>query len=235
MIENLYNVTYNLYSYEQTGRTNIGGVEKTAVFKSSAPAYYTYIRGGEQYKFGKNNVIAKFRLFCAKTNIKSTDIINIQNLWFNIIGIDPCSKFEHHYEVTLSAIYPQNIQQESGWTWGEQNPIIETAEEWNWYLKETNIPATTTGIWGEMEITSMQQVVSPVKDSGYTGNKYIELSFDDYDTCLHNSGQKIWWRGSVTIFNHADDEVIGPVWTAYTVGSTVNTNLRYLQIMCGIY
>ena len=55
-------------------------------------------------------------------------------------------------------------------------------------------------------------------------------ALDDYDICTHNSGHKIWWRGSNTSFAQ-DNAVIA--WTLYA--GTVSTGLRFLQVRCGIY
>ena len=233
-IQDLYNCTFNLYSYEETGRNDLGGIEKTAVFKSSQRGYYTYLRGGEQYKFGKNNVIAKYRLFCDELNIKSTDIVQIQNLWFNIKSIDPCSNFAHHYEITLRAVSTQDIIQETGWTWGEQFPIKELPEVWTtWKYKESNVMADNDGIWGRLLVTGTKQFVSPVKDVGWIGTKYIELSYDDYAHGSSNSGKKICWRGSNVLFAQDSNEIVGPVWTLYS--NTVLTDFRYLQVKASIY
>ena len=231
MLENLYNVIFNLYSYDQTSRNNIGGIEKTAIFKSSQSAYYTYLRGGEQYKFGKNNVVAKYRLFCQPIEVNSSDLVQIQNLWFRIVAIDPCSNFDHHLEITLKALGSQSIVVESGWTWGEEHPLIELPESWKlWTFAGTMNEATNTGAWGELEVRAVNNFVSPVKDSVWVGNKYISLSYDDYNTCGHNSGRIVSWRGSNTIFSQ--DDVVIP-WILYS--GELATSLRYLQVRCGIY
>lgn len=228
---------FDLYSDTYASKDKRGYVSRTVLLKqSNVPAYVTYLKGREQKVFGGTNLKATHWLYCNPIDgLKSTDKVKINGSFYDILFIYNAKKpgQQNHFELYLLGIQnPQNYVIQFGTTWGEEHPTLTLPEQWNWYLKGTNTPATITGIWGEMEITSLQQVVSPVKDLDI-GNKNIKLTYDDYSTCSHNSGQKIWWRGSDTIFDHADNEVIGPVWQLY--GGEFATGFRYIQTMCSIY
>ena len=111
-IEDLYNSVYSLYSDEITGRDAIGGLTRGLVLKqANIPCYITYLAGQEQYTpYGKNNIIADYRLFCGAIEVKSTDIVRIidedGDNQYNILYIDSCDDIDppHHFEIDLLLI-----------------------------------------------------------------------------------------------------------------------------------
>ena len=120
----------------------------------------------------------------------------------------------------------------NGWTWGEENPITTSPEEWTqWKYIESATVAKNTGIWGELELEPVVQFVSSVKDTGGYRQKKVTLSYDDY--AIGTGSGLIYWRGSNTPFAQSSDEITGPVWQLYS--DYFNTNFRYLQarVECG--
>lgn len=109
-IQDLYNSIFSLYSDELSVRDNIGGVTRILSLKQgNIPCYITYIGGQEQYTpYGKNNVIADYRLFCDPIEVKSTDVVRIVDddgdNQYNILYIDDCDDLQHHFEIDLLLI-----------------------------------------------------------------------------------------------------------------------------------
>jgi len=107
-IQDLYNTTFDLYSYEQTSRTNIGGVNKSTVLKQAGiPCYETELNEDTFYQYGKTNVQADHRIFCdLLANIKSSDKIYCYGtgFWYDILFIDYCNMMEHHVEIYCKTI-----------------------------------------------------------------------------------------------------------------------------------
>ena len=234
MFTSILNTSFDLYSNEITSSTAIGGQIRTLTLKQATiPCYFTYLTGAEKNLYGKRNIKADYRLFADLLDIKSTDIVLVDSKYYNVSFINQSGlQLDHHLELLLIAVKsPQDIALESGWTWGEQNPSPEIAESWEtWTYLNSTTEARNTGAWGELELRSMENFVSPVKDTGDLATKYITLSYDDYDICTHNSGKIIWWRGSDTSFNQSD---VLPAWNFYS--GSFCTTYRYLQIKCGIY
>lgn len=71
------------------------------------------------------------------------------------------------------------------------------------------------------------EFVSPVKDTGYTINKFLIVTYDDYGT--GKGSGTIQWRGGPTIFTQDADEVSGPIWENYPSGGAMKT-WRYVQL-----
>jgi hypothetical protein len=234
MFTGLLNRSFDLYSNAITSSDVYGGQTRTPVIKLlNVPCHFTYLTGREQALYGKRNIQATHVIFCDPTDVKSTDLVYVEGLYWSIQYIH-LSGLDHdnHMEILIRAVNaPQDIQYEYGWTWGEQNPSPQLPVSWrNWTFENTLNEATNTGAWGELELTSTLKFVSDVKDTGDTSSKQITISYDDYDICTFNSGKIIWWRGQNTSFSQ-DDALIP--WTLYN--GTINTSLRYLQIRAGIY
>lgn len=108
MIQDLYNDSFNLYSYGQTGRNDIGGVEKVPVPKEMGiPCYATEIDEDTYYEYGKNQVQATHRIFCnLLADIASSDKIYLtsSSLWADILYIDSCNAQGHHLEIAVITI-----------------------------------------------------------------------------------------------------------------------------------
>ena len=108
MLQDLYNDTFDLYSYEQTGRNDIGGVDKATVLKeASIPCYSTEIDEDTFYEYGKTQVQATHRIFCdLLANIGSSDKIYITGpaLWADILYIDNCNAQDNHLEIAVMTI-----------------------------------------------------------------------------------------------------------------------------------
>jgi len=230
----LLNRSFDLYSNSISANDVYGGVTRTSAIKqSNVPCYMTYLSGKEQALYGKRNIRPTHVIFCDLLDIKTTDLVYIEGHYWSIIYIHESGlEHEHHLEVLIRAVHaPQDIKYEYGWTWGEQNPTPEDPVTWkNWTYENTLVEARNTGAWGELQLQANEKFVSDVKDTGDTSSKQITLSYDDYDVCTHNSGQKVWWRGSNTLFTQ-DNGII--LWTAYS--GTFNTSFRYLQVRVSIY
>lgn len=100
-IESLYNSVFYLYTNEITGYDSIGGVTRSAVLVNSYPCYYTMLTGSKQVAFGKNNIVSTHRLFCSPIDIETTDLVYINQEWYEILYIDNCNNMGHHYEIYL--------------------------------------------------------------------------------------------------------------------------------------
>lgn len=118
-IEDFYNSIFYLYSTPITDRSSIGGIVRTVQLKqSNIPCYITYISGEEQVKYGKNNIVATYRLFCNPIEIDSTDVVRIidedGDNWYDVAYIDNCNDMDHHFELNLIGIKaPQEILESS--------------------------------------------------------------------------------------------------------------------------
>lgn len=108
MLQDLYNDTFSLYSYGQTGRNDIGGVEKTAILRqANISCYATEIDEDTYYEYGKDTVKATHRLFCdLLSTIYSSDKIYLTgpSLWADILFIDNCNSMDDHMELALLTI-----------------------------------------------------------------------------------------------------------------------------------
>lgn len=108
VIQDLYNDSFNLYSYGQTGRNDMGGVEKVTVPKEiGIPCYATEIDEDTFYEYGKTQVQATHRIFCnLLADIRSSDKIYIVGpaIWADILFIDNCNAQDHHLEIAVMTI-----------------------------------------------------------------------------------------------------------------------------------
>ena len=113
VLQDLYNDEFDLYSYDQAGRTNIGGVEKTPILKqANISCYSTELDEDTFYLYGKTQVIATHRIFCnLLSDIKSSDKIYIHGpaLWADILFIDNCNSQDHHLELAVKTIKAPEI------------------------------------------------------------------------------------------------------------------------------
>jgi len=112
-IQDLYNDEFDLYNYDQTGRTDMGGVEKTAIIKqANISCYSTKLEGDTFYLYGKTQVIATHRIFCnLLADIKSSDKIYIHGpaVWADILFIDNCNEQFHHLEIVIKTIQAPEV------------------------------------------------------------------------------------------------------------------------------
>ena len=116
-IQDLFDATFSLYSYEMGTQDAIGGVTRTlTLIQANVAGYITPISGNEVYQYGKQNVYADYRLFTNPMEIETTDIIKIVDdfgtTYYNVLYVDNCNDMpvEHHYEIDLLMIKaPQEL------------------------------------------------------------------------------------------------------------------------------
>jgi hypothetical protein len=108
VLADLYNDTFDLYSYSQTGRNDLGGVERALVEKQMGIAcYQTEIDEDELFQYGKLQVVATHRIFCnLLSDIASSDKIYLHGpaLWMDILFIDNCNAQNDHLEIAVLTI-----------------------------------------------------------------------------------------------------------------------------------
>jgi len=108
-IDNLYDAVMSLYTYQISSQDAIGGVIRTLTASTAnVSCYITPIQGNEEYKYGKQNVVADYRMFIDPMEIKTTDLIKVVDefgtTWYNVLYVDDCDDLGHHYEVDLLMI-----------------------------------------------------------------------------------------------------------------------------------
>ena len=112
MFDNLLNTTFDLYTNAIVSVDTYGGVNRSMVKVGTYPCYVTMLSADELVVYGKTNVISTHRLFCNLVDIKTSDVIYVNNSWFNISYCDYCNF--HHLEIYLyQATAPQIITEES--------------------------------------------------------------------------------------------------------------------------
>ena len=109
MIQDLYDATMTLYTYEITAHDSIGGIVRTLVpLTANVSCYVTPITGNEFYKYGKQNVMADFRMFCDPMEVKTTDLVKVVDefgtTWYNVLYVDDADELNHHFEIDLIQI-----------------------------------------------------------------------------------------------------------------------------------
>jgi hypothetical protein len=100
-IESLYNSVFHLYSNEITGYDSIGGSIRNAVFQNSYACYFTMLSGNKQIVFGKNNIVSTHLLFTKIIDISTTDLVRINDLWYEVTYVDNCNNMNHHLEIYM--------------------------------------------------------------------------------------------------------------------------------------
>lgn len=120
MIQDLYNITFNLYSNEITSYDVIGSEIRSLVYKDSKSCYCTSLSGKKEVYNGKFNILADYLLYCDPLDIKTTDLIYINLMedngasgWFQIVYIDNCNNMSHHFEIYLLSIGAPQISEVS--------------------------------------------------------------------------------------------------------------------------
>jgi hypothetical protein len=90
-------------------------IQTNTLLHDDLACYVTALGGSKPVFAGKLQVIATHRLFFPEPslvgNIRSDDKIYVRrwDQWYNILFVDPCSNFGHHWEVLLETIGRQII------------------------------------------------------------------------------------------------------------------------------
>ena len=227
----ILNKYFDLYSNEITGSDDFGGVVRTPILKEERIlCHVSYKSGQEKSLYGKINIDADYILCCDMIEVKTTDLIYLDGDKYTISYIHSSGlERDHHLEILIKSINaPKETKYESGWTWGEENPVTQLPLVWTtWTFRNTLIEARNTGDYGQLQVRGLEKFVSEVIDTGWK-KKEVHLSYDDYDVGDHNCFDYIYYRSSNTEFEQ--DDVL-PEW--YLYGGKFTSSNRYFQLMVG--
>jgi len=113
-IEGLYNSYFSLYTNSIVSTDTYGGVNRVMVLVGTFPCYVTALNGDELVAYGKTNVVSTHMLFCKIMDIKSSDVVYIDEWgWFNISFIDNANNMGHHNEIYLYQAAAPQVEAES--------------------------------------------------------------------------------------------------------------------------
>jgi hypothetical protein len=101
-IADLYNKTAGLYSSVHSSQDEFGGDVRTVALRESVPCYFTPLSARDTLAYGKRDIDATHRLFCACRDVSSTDLWLIDGKWFSTVFPEDACNRGHHMEVVLS-------------------------------------------------------------------------------------------------------------------------------------